>query len=108
GGLGTTMNETLAFLARHGTTVVFAAVFIEQLGVPIPAAPVLLAAGALVVSGKINLLLALGAALFGSLLADLIWFYLGRRNGSRTAASCVWRASPSMNSAKNNRPVRTR
>ena len=77
------MNEALEFLARHGAVVVFGAVFIEQLGLPIPAAPVLLAAGALVVPGKMNVLFAIGAAVFGSLLADSIWFYQGRRYGNR-------------------------
>ena len=32
------MNETIEFLARHGTVVLFAAVFIEQMGIPLPAA----------------------------------------------------------------------
>src|SRR4051812_31224015 len=77
------MNEPLAFLVRHGASVVFAAVFIEQAGLPLPAAPVLLAAGALVVEGKMHWFTALGAALLGSLLADSIWFNLGRHNGRR-------------------------
>lgn len=77
------MNETLEFLLRHGAAVVFAAVFVEQVGVPLPAAPWLLAAGALIGTGKMNWPLALVAALFGSLLADLIWFYLGRSYGTR-------------------------
>ena len=77
------MNEALEFLVRHGAAVVFAAVFIEQLGLPIPAAPVLLAAGALIVPGKMHWLMAVSAAVFGSLLADSIWFYQGRRNGNR-------------------------
>ena len=77
------MNETLEFLVRHGTTVVFGAVFIEQLGAPVPAAPWLLAAGALAGAGRMNWLLALVAAASGSLLADLIWFYLGRHYGNR-------------------------
>jgi membrane protein DedA with SNARE-associated domain len=77
------MNETLEFLMRHGPVVVFAAVFVEQMGVPLPAAPWLLAAGALVAGGKTNWFVALSAAVFGSLLADLIWFYLGRRGGQR-------------------------
>ena len=38
------MNETLEFLVRHGTAVLFAAVFVEQMGVPLPATPWLLAA----------------------------------------------------------------
>ena len=77
------MNETLEFLVRHGSVVVFAAVFVEQMGVPLPAAPWLLAAGALIGAGKMNWPLALAAALFGSLFADLIWFYLGRSYGTR-------------------------
>src|SRR6266404_308790 len=77
------MNETIEFLVRHGTTVLFAAVFIEQLGLPLPAAPWLLAAGALAGAGKMNWVGALGAAAVGSLLADLIWFYLGRHYGNR-------------------------
>src|SRR5258707_312214 len=77
------MNETIEFLVRHGTTVLFAAVFIEQLGLPLPATPWLLAAGALAGAGKMNWVGALGAAAVGSLLADLIWFYLGRHYGTR-------------------------
>src|SRR5205823_8008953 len=64
------MNETLEFLVGHGAAVLFAAVFVEQLGVPLPAAPWLLAAGALAADGKVNWFVALTAATFGSLLAD--------------------------------------
>src|SRR6267143_38816 len=42
-----------------------------------------MAAGALAGTGKMSWLVALSAAAFGSLLADLIWFYLGRRRGQR-------------------------
>src|SRR6476620_2574828 len=76
------MNDVLEFLARHGSTLVFAAVFVEQLGVPLPATPWLLAAGALAAPGKVNLFAAIGAATFGSILADAIWFYLGRYRGT--------------------------
>src|SRR5256714_10638853 len=77
------MNETLEFLLRHGAAVVFAAVFVEQVGVPLPAAPWLLAAGALIGTGKMNWPLAVAAAVFGSMFADWIWFYLGRSYGTR-------------------------
>jgi membrane protein DedA with SNARE-associated domain/rhodanese-related sulfurtransferase len=77
------MNETYAFLVRHGNAVLIAAVFVEQLGLPLPAAPWLFAAGALVGAGKMNGIMALGAAAVGSLLADMIWFYLGRHYGNR-------------------------
>src|SRR6266850_3619928 len=77
------MNETHEFLVRHGTAVLFAAVFVEQIGIPLPAAPWLLAAGALAGAGEMNWFVALTAAVIGSLLADLIWFYLGRHGGHR-------------------------
>src|SRR5438045_6623813 len=77
------MNATLAYLVRHGAAVLFVAVFVEQMGVPLPAAPWLLAAGALAASGEINWCVGLRAAALGSVLADLIWFYLGRYGGHR-------------------------
>src|SRR5213595_3408952 len=77
------MNETLEFLVRHGAAVLFAAVFVEQMGVPLPAAPWLLTAGALAATGRISWFVVLSAATVGSLLADLIWFYLGRYGGQR-------------------------
>jgi len=77
------MNEALEFLVRHGAAVLFAAVFIEQMGVPLPAMPWLVAAGALAGTGQLSGLVALSAATFGSLVADLIWFYLGRHYGNR-------------------------
>src|SRR2546428_11025513 len=76
-------NEPLEFLVRHGSAVLFAAVFVEQLGVPLPAAPWLLAGGALAATGKINWVVALTAATFRSVLADSIWFYLGKYGGRR-------------------------
>src|SRR6266550_3202822 len=77
------MNEALDFLVRHGAAVLFAVVFIEQMGVPLPATPWLLAAGALAGAGKMNWVVGLGAAAFGSVVADFIWFYLGRHYGNR-------------------------
>jgi membrane protein DedA with SNARE-associated domain/rhodanese-related sulfurtransferase len=77
------MNETFEFLVRHGTVVLIAAVFVEQIGAPLPAAPWLFAAGALVGAGQMSGPVALAAAASGSLLADFIWFYLGRHYGNR-------------------------
>src|SRR3989442_5600774 len=77
------MNEVLFFLVRHGAAFLLAVLFTKQMGVPLPATPWLLAAGALAGAGKMNVAVALGAAAFGSVLADLIWFYLGRHYGNR-------------------------
>jgi len=77
------MNETLEFLVRHGVAVLFAAVFVEQLGVPLPPHPGCWRAALWLLPGKINWFVALTAATFGSVLADSIWFYLGKYGGQR-------------------------
>jgi membrane protein DedA with SNARE-associated domain/rhodanese-related sulfurtransferase len=77
------MAEILDFLARHGPSVLFAVVFVEQMGIPLPASPWLLAAGALGATGKPHWSVALAAGAAGSMLADVIWFYLGRYGGQR-------------------------
>jgi membrane protein DedA with SNARE-associated domain len=75
------MRDIYELLVRHGTVILFFVVFIDRIGIPLPSAPWLLAAGALAVAGKIDWLTALVAATFGGLLADVIWFYLGRHYG---------------------------
>ena len=80
------MDEVTQFLVRHGGLVLFAAVFAEQAGLPIPAVPVLLAAGALAGAGKMNLALAVVLGVTACLLGDLLWYYLGRHRGAQVLA----------------------
>jgi len=77
------MNELTQFLISHGGSVLFAIVFAEQAGLPLPSAPWLLAAGALSASGKLNPFLALAMTALACVVADSIWFYVGRRGGPR-------------------------
>jgi membrane protein DedA with SNARE-associated domain/rhodanese-related sulfurtransferase len=70
-------------LVRYGVVVVFAWVFAVQAGMPIPAGPILLGAGALSGSGQMNLALALGTAITAALGADVLWYSLGRSKGTR-------------------------
>ena len=56
-------------------------VFVEQVGIPVPAMPLLLAAGALAGTGNLNYFAAVGCAGLGALAADSIWFELGRHKG---------------------------
>ena len=51
--------ERLNSLSTYGYAALFACVLAEQLGLPLPAAPFLLAAGALAGLGKLNLAVAL-------------------------------------------------
>ena len=76
------MDEAIHFLIRHGYGVLFAWVLVEQLGLPIPAIPMLLAAGALAGSGKMELAVAVSLALIAVVLADVFWYCLGRYRGS--------------------------
>jgi membrane protein DedA with SNARE-associated domain len=66
-----------------GLPLVFAVAFAEQIGLPMPAIPVLVVAGALAADGRVDLLSALLLATAGGLLADLAWFAIGRRHGHR-------------------------
>jgi membrane protein DedA with SNARE-associated domain/rhodanese-related sulfurtransferase len=77
------MKELLEFVVRHGYSLVFAWVFVEQAGLPIPSAPLLLAAGALSGTGKMNLGLAISVAVFAAIASDYMWYELGRRKGVR-------------------------
>jgi membrane protein DedA with SNARE-associated domain len=75
------MDQAFDFLLRHGYLVVFALVLAEQIGLPLPALPILLAIGALSGEGRYSAWLALAVAVAASLLADLFWYGLGRRRG---------------------------
>jgi membrane protein DedA with SNARE-associated domain len=77
------MNETIQFLIRHGYTVLFFWVFFEQLGLPIPAAPLLLAAGVLAGLGQLNFAFVFGVAVVASLLSDQFWYQIGRYRGRK-------------------------
>jgi membrane protein DedA with SNARE-associated domain/rhodanese-related sulfurtransferase len=68
-------------LLMYGYLLLFVWVLVEQLGLPLPATPVLLAAGALTVDGHLRFPLALLAGVCGALLADSVWFLVGRRYG---------------------------
>ena len=79
----TVLKETLQFVVDHGYAVLFAWVFAEQLGLPIPSLPILLAAGALAGAGQISLGSAIMLAVVASLIADVLWYEIGRHHGGR-------------------------
>lgn len=75
------MHNTLEFLLRHGYAVLLAWVFAEQIGVPVPSIPLLLAAGALAGTARLNFFAALSLCLLAAICADSIWYTLGRLKG---------------------------
>ena len=86
------MNEISIFVSQYGGIVLFAIVFAEQIGLPIPAVPVLLAAGALAGAGKMDLGLAILLSITACMAGDVVWYELGRRRG-RQALSLLCRIS---------------
>src|SRR5262245_38957622 len=82
-------------LVQYGVVVLFAWVFAVQAGLPLPAAPVLLGAGAMSGAGRMNLALALGATMVAALGADVLWYALGRSQGLRVfGALCRFSLDP--------------
>jgi membrane protein DedA with SNARE-associated domain/rhodanese-related sulfurtransferase len=77
------MSETLQFLVRHGYLLVFAWVFVEQAGLPIPSGPLLMAMGALAGMHQMNLGFAVAIAAFAAIASDSMWYEIGRRKGVR-------------------------
>jgi membrane protein DedA with SNARE-associated domain len=77
------MHVIVQFVMKHGYSILFAAMFAHQIGLPIPGPLFLLAAGALAADGKFGLVRALALALTASVLADLVWYEAGRRRGDR-------------------------
>lgn len=81
-GQNVRMAAPVQFLLHHPYAILFGIVLAEQLGVPLPSVPVLLAAGALAGLGKIGAASALGLAVLATVIADLVWFEAGRRRGN--------------------------
>jgi len=77
------MEEFTSFVVAHGYLLLAGWVFLDQLGVPIPVIPVLIAAGAVASTGQLNLAAAVAAASLGSIPSDLIWYEAGRRKGAK-------------------------
>ncbi|HMD99746.1 MAG TPA: VTT domain-containing protein [Terriglobia bacterium] len=71
------MHHLLQSLVRPSYPVLFAFVFAEQMGIPIPSAPVLMAAGALAGTGRLSLVAAILVAVLAAMVADAIWYVLG-------------------------------
>jgi membrane protein DedA with SNARE-associated domain len=76
----------LAWLERYSAVLLPVLVVAEQVGVPLPAVPALLAVGALAAHGRVSLALVVGAIAVVAVPVDLVWHELGRRRGARVLA----------------------
>jgi len=82
------MDFIITLIREYGVGIVFLNVLVEQLGAPIPAYPVMVVAAAIQGQGGVlsqqGWLVAVAVA--AALLADSVWFALGRRYGRRVLA----------------------
>jgi len=101
----TDMESWISGLAQHGYSILFAAVFLEAVGLPVPAALALLIAGAAAAGGSLLASYALGGSLLAMLTGDTLMFLLGRYTGwwllgilcriSLNPESCILRSADS-------------
>jgi len=75
------MSDLQHFLLEFGYIAVFGAAFAEQIGLPLPAATLLIGMGALSRSGEVSFAAVIATAASAALIADLIWFELGHLHG---------------------------
>ena len=73
----------MQFLTEYGYLLLFALIFLDQLGFPLPSIPIVLAAGALAGTGEMNLTLVVLITVLACVPADFAWFYLGRIRGGK-------------------------
>lgn len=77
------MGFLVELIREYGFGIVFLNVFVEQLGAPIPAYPVLVVTGALEGADAVRLLWLVAVAVGAALIADLLWYQAGKAYGHR-------------------------
>lgn len=77
------MEELVALLTRHGLALVFGVTLAARIGAPLPAAPLLVVAGALVQAGQLGVWTCVAVSVAANLAGDAVWFWGGRRWGHR-------------------------
>ena len=77
------MGFLVELIREYGFGIVFLNVFVEQLGAPIPAYPVLVVTGALEGADWARLLWLVAVAVSAALIADVLWYQAGKAYGHR-------------------------
>jgi membrane protein DedA with SNARE-associated domain/rhodanese-related sulfurtransferase len=99
------MDSWLSGLSQHSYSILFAAVFLEAIGIPVPAALALLIAGAAAARGSLHPGLTVATALSAMMAGDITMFLMGRYTGwwllsllcrlSLNPESCILRSADS-------------
>ncbi len=86
------INVAIAFLAAYGYIVIFLWMFADQAALPVPSAPLLIAAGVAAAEGALDIVGGVAVATLATMLADVLWYEIGKRGGAR-AITTVCRLS---------------
>jgi membrane protein DedA with SNARE-associated domain/rhodanese-related sulfurtransferase len=99
------MESWISGLAQHGYFILFLIVFLEAIGLPIPAALGMLIAGAASARGGLSLAAVVGGSIASMMLGDILMFLMGRYTGwwllgllcrlSLNPESCILRSADS-------------
>jgi membrane protein DedA with SNARE-associated domain len=77
------MLHIISDIDRYGLLIVFLSVLLAEFGVPLPAFPILVTAGAFVTKGRYQVIELISAGVGGCLIADLFLYWSGKRFGGR-------------------------
>jgi membrane protein DedA with SNARE-associated domain/rhodanese-related sulfurtransferase len=76
-------HQIILALGQYGIAIVVINVLLDQLGLPVPAVPTLIVAGALAASGQMPLLALFLWSVIACLAADCGWYLVGQKYGIR-------------------------
>jgi membrane protein DedA with SNARE-associated domain/rhodanese-related sulfurtransferase len=76
-------QQLLSIIGQYGLTIVFFNVLVEQIGLPVPAVPTLVIAGALAAEGQLRPAALFSCSLVACLMADCGWYFIGQTYGIR-------------------------
>jgi membrane protein DedA with SNARE-associated domain/rhodanese-related sulfurtransferase len=76
-------HELSLAIAHYGMMIVFVNVLVDQIGLPVPAVPTLIVAGAVAADGKLPFAALFAWSVAACLLADCGWYLIGQKYGIR-------------------------
>jgi membrane protein DedA with SNARE-associated domain len=77
------VSRILQFVVENGYLLLFVWILAEQAALPLPSFPLLLVCGALARTGELDLTRVVLCGFAACLIADNLWFALGRRHGAK-------------------------
>jgi membrane protein DedA with SNARE-associated domain/rhodanese-related sulfurtransferase len=76
-------HELVVNLGPYGLAIVIVNVLLDQIGLPVPAVPTLIVAGAIAARGEMSLPALFTGSVLACLAADCGWYWIGERYGIR-------------------------